>query len=400
MGNATANIGASGYNMGQGGYAGYAKIQLPGMTASPDTADTSAAVNFRKDILYYFSNLEIEGGPLGIKDFDQGKKEVKDVHKAIADARKQAASGAEEMQTVKSAIEKALRSVRSSAPGWLADAAESAISAIQSILPDIIRGLLSELGKLGVPVLGNIKQFATNFAEGVKKTLLLWNTRGVYETLRKGAPTEIVKVLRKELKSDAAIAFSKAVYEIAKGVATTLTAGVSTAVTGVIDAIGSFLSYIWGVYKKARDYFALKKYFTASRVHFTANDGIIYSQKAFLEWFAHWLDELPIIASHCVCSSVTGSYFGFMTAIAADGSRISDSQLKRGHGAFSKLKKPSKDYVKKYPHSFTSSDGVVKLSLTITQKGGYDTTDGAAAKSVGWFRRGLMKAGIIKNRLY
>lgn len=399
MPSSTTTIGSGGYNMGKGGYAGYNRIQLPSM--GPTAAPSSPEINFRKDILYYFSNLTIDGGIFGIKNLYDGVSGASEVKKSIDEAKRQNwGQSAGEMETLKSAVEKALFKVKDNAPGWLYDAANEAISAIQKFLPDILKGLIAKLGELGLPVVSNIRAFAKNFAEGVKKVLLIWNTRGVYETLRTGSPTEIVKVLHKELKEDAAIAFAKSVYEIAKGVAATLTAGASAVVTGVVDAIQGFLSYIWSLYKKARDYFALKKFFSESKEHFTANSNIIFKQEQFFEWISQWLDELPIIASHCICSSVTGSYLGFMTAIANDGSEIADSQLKRGYGQFQKLKKPAKDYIKKYPYEFSSSDGVVKMSLIITQKGGYDTTDGAAAKSVGWFRRGLMKMGLMKKTLY
>lgn len=402
MSNSTAHIGNSGYNMGKGGYAGYSRIQLPGM-GSPQSINSSSspATKFRKDILFYFSNLELNGSAFGFDDVKGLGSNFKKTQSAIKKAKAEN-WGAEspKMKTLKSAVEEGLKSVRENAPSWLSSIADKAIASIQSVLPDILKGLVSELGKLGVPVLSNITGFAKSFASGVSKVLKIWNTRGVYQTLRQGAPTEIVKILHKELKEDAATAFANAIYEIAKGVATTITVGASLTITGVIDAIKGSLEYLWGIYKKVRDYYALKKYITECKEHFSTNSKHIFNQKTFLEWFSHWLDELPIIASHCICSSVTGSYMGFMTAVKDDGQLIANDQLKRGHSQFVELKKPAKDYVKKYPHTFTSNNIIVGMSLKITEKGGYDTTDGAAAKSVSWFRKGLMKIGLQNNTLY
>ena len=64
------------------------------------------------------------------------------------------------------------------------------------------------------------------------------------------------------------------------------------------------------------------------------------------------------------------------------------------------LKGPAKKYANGYYHQFTSDDKVIAMSLQITQKGGIDLTDGAAAKSVGRFRRWLMKTPLSKKTLY
>jgi hypothetical protein len=99
-----------------------------------------------------------------------------------------------------------------------------------------------------------------------------------------------------------------------------------------------------------------------------------------------------------MASPMCGSYFGFLSTV------IEGKDLETAYGKFQSLKDPAREFVKNYDLEFTSSDPMVKMSLQVIQKGGVDTTDGAAAQSVGWFRKTYMKygskIGITKNTLY
>lgn len=393
----TAYIGAQGYNFGKGGYAGFHRVQLPGLGSIPqEESGEDPVANFRKGILFYFSQCELP--QVGFSDvksaFKDGKSKAKDVKDSIETAKRENWGRNHEVRTVSDAVTEALREKTAKAPKWLGDATSEAASQIQSVMPDVIGGMLSEIGKLSVPVAGNILAFGTSFVGAVRKTRTYWNTRGLEEALRSGAPTTIVAALRKELSDDAKAGFANAIYEAAKGVASVVTSGASEVVMKVVDTIKAFLTYIWRLYKKIRDYLSLKKFFADCKQRFTSNDGIIFDTVQFRAWISAWIDELPIIASHCICSTVTGSYFGFLSTVAGA------DTMTAGYGQFESLKSPAKSYVNDYSLKFSSNDPMVKQSLQIIQNGGVDLTDGAAAQSVGWFRRFLMKKNLVKRTVY
>ena len=204
----------------------------------------------------------------------------------------------------------------------------------------------------------------------------------------------IVAALRKELSTDAKKSFAKAIYEAAKGVASMVTSGAAEVFTKITDTIFAFFAYIWSLYKKIIDYLALKKFFGDCEQKFSANSSLIYDTGEFVKWLSPWIGQLPIIASHCLASPVTGSYYGFLSTM------VDGSSLAKGHSQFQSLKDPAKSYINGYSLKFSSSDPMVNTSLQIVQNGGVDMTNGAAAQSVGWFRRWLMKKGVTKRTIY
>lgn len=402
MGLSTATIGKNGYQFGKGGYASYGRIQLPGMASSQRNSQEQLppAANFRKGILFYFGHLQIAADMQGAaKSGLQGISEASKVVKSIQEAQRQDwGRNADAMETIRSTLQDTLASTDAAAPAWLKEAAAQAASAIP--LADIAKGMISSLGDMGLPVLGDVKKFATSFAEGVKKAWLVINTQAVYGVLRAGSPTLLIQSLHKQLSTDAAVAFAQSAYSIAKGIVTTVTGGASLAVSGVVDAVKGFIAYILDLYRNYRDRFALKTFFVDCKDKFDSNDKVIFSQQAFVQWFSPCLDALPIVASHCISSTLTGSYFGFLTSLGPDGNDIDKNVLQKGYADFGKLKAAGNKYAKNYPIKFASQDNLVSNCLTILNKGGIDQSDGAAAKSVGWFRRIMMKTRLQKNTLY
>lgn len=389
----TATISSNGYNFGKGGYSSFQRIQLPGLGTTPGD---NPAINFRKGILFYFGKCDL--GDLTKKDVMKDIAGIRSKGSDVESAIKGAANPSPQSVTIASKVSDVLKSAQSEAPSWLASAAKEAANEIQSHLPSVISGMLATIGQLNVPVAGDLKDFGSNFVTAVKKTYTYWNTRGLDAALRSGEPQIIVGKLREQIGQDAAIAFGKAVYSAAKAVAEALTAGIAAAVIKVADAIAGFIAYIWDLYKKYRDRFALKKFFAECSAKFTANDNIIFNTNSYKAWFSGWVGELPIIACHCICSPVTGSYFGFLSTL------VEGDELKSAYGKFVSLKEPAVDYARNYYYQFNSNDPMVKMSLKVIQKGGVDQTNGAAAQSVSWFRRKYMeygsKIGLTKNTLY
>jgi hypothetical protein len=389
---ATAAITPNGYNLGQGGYSGFDKIQLPGLGTTPGE---DPAVNFRKGILFYFGHCDISVSKTGVaKDVAGVAYEGYSVNSAIESAK----SATPQAVTLAAKVGDALQTLQADSPAWLVSAAKDAAKEIQSQIPSVVSGMLSTIGQLNVPVAGDLVQFGTNFVSAVKKTCIYWNTRGLDTALRSGEPQVIVGALRKEIGKDAAAAFANAMYNAAKAVAQVVTAGTAAVVTKVAEAIAGFIRYLWDLYKRIRDRFALKKFFADCKSKFAANDSVIFDTGEFKLWFSNWVGELPIIACHCICSPITGSYFGFLSTLA------DSATLKTAYGKFVSLKEPAVDYAKSYSCEFSSTDPMVKMSLTVIQKGGVDMTNGAAAQSVSWFRRKYMqygsKLGLVKNTLY
>ncbi|MBT1062478.1 hypothetical protein KJY73_02780 [Bowmanella sp. Y26] len=402
MGLPTANIGKNGYNFGQGGYASYGRIQLPGMASASRSkgADISPAANFRKGILFYFGRLQIAADLQGAAQSGlQGVNEAAKVVKSIQEAQRQDwGRNPDAVVTVHSALKETLKNVDAKAPSWLKEAGLQAVNEIN--LDGFAKGLLSTLGDLGVPVLGDVKKFATNFASGVQKAWLVTSTKNINTVLRSGSPTLIIESIHGQLTQDAAKAFAASAYSLTSAILGTVTSGVSNIFTSVTEAVANFIAYILDQYRNYRDRFALTAFFADCKNKFNSNDNVIFSQQAFLAWFTPRLDTLPIVASHCISSSVTGSYFGFLTALGPDGNDVDTNALQKGYVSFGKLKAAGREYAKRYPIKFSSDDELVSSCLTIINKGGIDKTDGAAAKSVGWFRRMMMKTGLQKNTLY
>lgn len=402
MGLSTVTIGKNGYQFGKGGYASYGRIQLPGMASSQgnNNEQMSPAANFRQGILFYFGRLQLASDTQGaVKSSLQGVSETSKVVKSIQEAQRQDwGRNADAMKTIRSTLQETLASTDAMAPAWLKEAAEQAANAIP--LTDIAKGMISSLGDMGLPVLGDVKKFATSFADGVKKAWLVINTQAVYGVLRGGSPTLLIQSLHKQLSEDAAVAFAQSAYSIAKGIVTTVTGGASLAISGVVDAVKGFIAYILDLYRNYRDRFALKAFFADCKQKFDTNDPIIFSQQAYVYWLSPVLKELPVVASHCISSALTGSYFGFMTSLGPDGNDIDKNVLQKGYADFGKLKTAAGKYAKNYPVKFSSQDSLVSNCLTILNSGGIDKSDGAAAKSVGWFRRLMMKTGLQKNTLY
>lgn len=399
----TATIIPTGYNFGQGGYTSFHKIQLPGLGTIPSSTSTKAddhAVNFRKGILFYFGHLELPG--IEYKDvkgvYDGIKSKVKDVQSAVQEAKQSDWGRNQEVKTISEAVTDALGTAQGKAPAWLQQVSSEAASRISHIVPDVVSGLLSEVGKLGVPVAGNIKAAGAALVSAIIKTHKYWSTRGLDEALRSGEPKVIIEALRREIGKEAVQKFAETIYESAKAVAGALTGGVAVAIAKIVDTVAAFLKYIWKLYKKVRDYLALSKFFDECSRKFSANDSVIFSPSKFRTWLSDWIGELPIIAPHCMASPMCGSYFGFLSTL------IEGKNLETAYGKFQSLKDPAREFVKGYDLEFTSSDPMVEMSLKVIQKGGIDMTDGAAAQSVGWFRRTYMKygskIGITKNTLY
>jgi hypothetical protein len=414
----TASIGASGYNFGQGGYGNYQRIQLPGMGGSGQIKgqnkfdNEDSASHFRRGILFYFGNCQIPS--------ITQRKLTTSISVATGASKNYSIVSA--MQNVKSAspaatqIATIVQQALAEAPAWAANFAAQAANEIKSQLPIAITGMLSKIGY--VPGASNIVSVATNLKTAIQKTRAASKAADLAPALRSGEPLVIVDALRKQLSHDAKVALGKALYNAAQVVAAALTAGAALAGAQLVDAIAGFLGYIWDLFNRIFERILLEAFFKACKLKYQSNDKIISDTWQFRLWFSPWVGALPIIASHCICSKITGSYFGFLSALVDDtvpqpkttyerinaGLWGSRSKLEVAYSNYVSLQREATEYARDYYYHFSSHDKMVQMSLTATESGGVDLTNGAAAQSVGYFRRFCMwagsKLGVSDSSLY
>jgi hypothetical protein len=397
-------IGKNGYDFGNSGYQNATGVIATPFAAVQEEASGPAA-DFRKSILIYFGQLQLKKNMLETAmsaktDLGNAGRKIKEIESAVEKGKNQGwGENSDPMPTIGSQVNKALETAKTGNPK-IDGAISLAITEVMARLPDILKAMFAELSKLGIPVIKDLKKAGQEIYKGVANCITLWKQRGIESVLRDGAPTVIVGKLIEQLKIDTLCAFGEATYSLAVGIAKALTGGAAGAITGVIGAIKGFLQFIWVKFKQYREYFALKSFLAECKNQIKYNFPRAKNKHSFISWFSPWVSELPIIASHCIASRGTGNYVGFMTALKSDGTDQSMSELVRGYSKFAALKKPAIKYAKSYYHDLKSDQMWVQDSLTIIEKGGLDTSNGEAAKSIGWFNRALMKVGFKKNVNY
>ena len=393
----TASITSGGYKFGQGGYSNNQRIQLPQrnnkVPGQNKFDNEDSASHFRRGILYYFGNCLLPAKPsnsdkavTGIK----GTYRVGRVTSAIVNVKNASPSAVKLADMVSQAM--------ADAPAWASTFAAEAAHEMSSNLPAVMQGMLSAAGNVNVPGVSNVIKIGTNLKIVIKKGWTLYQSSGIEQALRSGEPVLIVNALRKQLSDDVKTAMAKVVYHAAQVVAVTLTGGTALAVTQLVDRIADFIGYVWDLFRKIFDRVLLRRFFIDCESRYQSNDKIIFDMAAFKLWYSKWVSQLPIISAHCLCSKITGSYFGFLSTV------VDGEALKSAYGGYVSLQARAAEYARDYYYHFSSHDALVRMSLTATQSGGVDLTNGAAAQSVGRLRRFAnwlgSSLGVTDNTLY
>ena len=394
-------IGPKGYDFGQTGYQG-----VSGMIATPFAQalarPTGPAIDFRKSIIMYFSFLRLKNGVMGgnsdkATSANKARSLINQVKTSIADANRQNwGANADEADTIGTKVKSALQSAKTGAPAVVAGAIDSAIIQINNHLPDILKAMLAELSKIGLPIVSNIKNVATNMKTCIEKAIILYKSSDIDNVLRVDAK-QIIGKFREKLKTEALLALGEAAFEFAKGLSNALTGCAAEAVNQVVTTIKKFLQFIWLKFNEYKEYHLLQRFFASCVTQRTTGYPVVDDQQRFTAWFTPYINALPIVAAHCICGKGTGNYVGFITAIKEDGTEQSTQALARGLKQFEDIKKPATAFAKSYAHEFTSDELIIQQFLRIMSKGGVDLSGGEAAKNISWFRKGLMKLGLQKK---
>ncbi|HEV2331433.1 MAG TPA: hypothetical protein VGY56_21835 [Verrucomicrobiae bacterium] len=393
----TANITSSGYNFGRGGYSNYQRIQLPQrnnkIPGQNKFDNEDSASHFRRGILFYFGNCILPARPSRSDKLTTGSKGLYRIEQVVS-----------KTVNVKNASPSAVKladmvsQAMADAPAWASTFAAEAANEIKSKLPAVMQGMLSAAGNVNVPGVSNVIKIGTNLKTVIKKGWTLYQSSGIEQALRSGEPILIVNSLRKQLSDDVKVAMASVVYHAAQVIAATLTSGVALAVTQLVDSLVQWVAYIWDLFRKIFDRILLRTFFIDCESRYLTNDKIIFDITAFKAWYSKWVSQLPIISAHCLCSKITGSYFGYLSTV------VEGEALKSAYGGYVSLQARATEYARDYYYHFSSHNALVRMSLTATQSGGVDLTNGAAAQSVGRLRRFAnwlgSSLGVTDNTLY
>lgn len=264
-----ARVEKNGYNFSERGFAGFAGVELVAagrprsnsvvedfgsgrprsnqMDYDPPVGRTrstavnegySEAVNRRKGILFYFRHLDIMGGPLGLSSIDSNtgqmrrfdrtmnvynpvstasavNKSVKNASSGIKSLASSDDSGFSLLGELRRQILKALEEIGGNAYRAVAGVATKTMEFIEGSIDAILEQLLSSMVKLSVPIIGNAVRFAEAMYSGVKATYAWVSTQSIYEVLREGEPTMVVKSIHSRLEMEMGSKFGQALWQAA-----------------------------------------------------------------------------------------------------------------------------------------------------------------------------------------
>ncbi len=80
------------------------------------------------------------------------------------------------------------------------------------------------------------------------------------------------------------------------------------------------------------------------------------------------IKDLPIISAYCMTMPLTGSYYGYLAAVAYDGTPMSEKQLKRNYHVFTNVKRWASTFVQDYAVKLYSPDKIVNHSLVTARQ--------------------------------
>jgi hypothetical protein len=381
--------------------------QLPAPKISSGSAEGNTAKELRQAVLYFLANASTSPVPSNMMDFLQdGTDTSSDLQSAIQtgisgggrmdksafyDKANKGGSFASDLVDKMIGYVKDLAGYFATAAKALgiADVAQQAAEFVIRGLPDLLVQVLGGLLSKVTTVVAVIK----GLAQAGTAAVAIWRSRDCSKGILSGGPREIVDSVRQQIKEDG--------Y---KGVKDTLKAAVLaglSAIPGAGDVVGAIASAIASVYAfvtKVFDHFRemghLKKVIKEAKANLA---GKLYDEAPnFQIWFKKTIAFLPIVSSYCMCLPLTGSYYGFLTLVSADGSQLSYKELERNYGMFSDVKKWAKKFVEEHSVKLFSANKVVQHSISSArgEKGVWDTMSGGAVD-----RSGKIAMGMIEKAL-
>jgi hypothetical protein len=264
-----------------------------------------------------------------------------------------------------------------------------AVAFIAAGLPDL---LIQVLGAL-VSKISTVIAVVKGLAQAGKAAVAAWNTRNWETAILKGAPSEIMGSVREQIKNSG---YDGVKAAIKAGVLAGLSAipGVGDVVGAIANAIASVYAFVTKIFDHFRELRLLKVVFADARTQLSAK--LYESAAPFNTWFKKTIATLPIVSSYCMTLPLTGSYYGFLTLVAADGTELSYKQLERNYGMFNDVKSWARKFIGDHGVRLHSDNSVVEHSIKAArgEKTTWDNLKGGVVDRVGRTAMGMIEASL------
>jgi hypothetical protein len=340
----------------------------------PVNQDAGIATNLRQGTLYFVAHLKSDLVPADWGTFlndsldqasdlhdavrtAQSKGGVKNTASALAGSVKAGAKGDNAADGFLKSLIGALREYLRDLAGSVNDVLQNALQAIAHALPELVSKLLGAV----VQNLGAAVEIAKNLVKAGKAAVATFSSRHLEEGVLSGHPRTVVAAVRDQIKDSGLDGLSDAVK-------TALVTGIGAlnpiagTVVAAIAAVYKFIAEIWQRIKARAKLAAL---IVKAREHYATR---LYADAAgFSKWFLEAIKDLPLLSCYCMRMPMTGSYYGFLTMVATDGSQLRYDQLERNYGEFNDVRTWAEKFIKHGTINLTSDDGLVAHSLKVAK---------------------------------
>ncbi len=230
-------------------------------------------------------------------------------------------------------------------------------------------------------------------AQAGKAAIGVWKSRNLDAAILKGSPNEIIKTVRDQIKNSG--------YD---GVKSAIKAGVLaglSAIPGAGDIVGAIASAISSVYcfvTKVFDHLKEVRHLKAVIIDAGAklSNKLYETAGPFNLWFKKTIADLPIVSSYCMTLPLTGSYYGFLTLVSADGSELSYKQLEQNYTMFNDVKVWAKKFVEDHSVKLYSANTMVQHSISKArgEKTAWENMQGGGVDRVGKVAMGMIEKAL------
>lgn len=269
--------------------------------------------------------------------------------------------------------------------GMLMEAVDFIAAGLPDLLIQVLGGLLSKIS--------TVVEVVKGLAAAGKAAAATWNSRNWDQAILKGAPSEIITGVRDQIKNSGYDGIKSALKAaVLAGISYIPAAGdVLAAIAGAVASVYAFVTKVFDHFKEIR---LLKKIIGDAKTHLTAK--LYDTPDDFNKWFKQSISNLPILSSYCMTAPLTGSYYGFLTLVSADGTELGYKQLERNYAMFNDVKAWAKKFVEEHSIKLYSENAVVQHSISAARdkKGLWDNMKGGVVA-----RSGKVAMGMIEKSL-
>lgn len=237
--------------------------------------------------------------------------------------------------------------------GFIMEAADFIMKGLPDLLIQVLGAVLSRISKVVDVVKG--------LAQAGKAAVAVWNSRNLDKAILEGAPSAIITGVRDQIKNSGYDGVKSA---IKAGVLAGLSAipGAGDVVGTIASAVASIYGFVTKVFDQFKEIRLLKAVIGDATTQLAAK--LYDTPVAFNTWFKKAIAGLPIVSSYCMTAPLTGSYYGFLTLVSADGTELAYKQLERNYAVFNDVKVWARKFVKEHGVKLYSANVVVQHSIS------------------------------------